>query len=72
MDGEVDGDVRAKRYVIVTAEGVVHGNIEAADVYIGGTVHGDIWAIELELFGSAKCHGEIEARRITKDSLDEA
>jgi len=56
----------------VTPEGVVHGDIEAADVYIGGTVHGDIWAIELELYGSAKCHGQIEARRITKDRPDDA
>ncbi|WP_457592161.1 bactofilin family protein [Hydrogenimonas sp.] len=70
IGGEVEGDVIAKSYVIVTPGAVVHGKIEARDVYVGGTVHGDIWAIELELYGSAECNGEIEAIRITKDETN--
>ena len=70
IDGEVEGDVVAENYIIVTASGVVHGKVEARDVYISGTVHGEIWAIELELYEGADCRGDIEAIRITKEGAD--
>jgi len=66
IDGEVTGDVVAENYIIVTASGVVHGKVEARDVYISGRVYGEIWAIELELYEGAECLGEIEARRIRR------
>ena len=66
IDGEVEGDVKAESYVIVTSTGVVKGDVEARDVYIGGTVYGDIWAIELELYEGAECLGSIEVIRTTK------
>lgn len=66
IDGEVEGDVIAESHVIVTASGVVRGNVEAREVYVGGRVCGDIWAIELELYEGAECGGEIEAMRIMK------
>ncbi|BBG66554.1 hypothetical protein NNO_1851 [Hydrogenimonas sp.] len=50
----------------MTSTGVVKGDVEARDVYIGGTVYGDIWAIELELYEGAECLGSIEAIRTTK------
>lgn len=68
VDGEVEGDVVAKSYVIITSTGVVRGKVEAREVYLSGSVYGDIWCIELEIFGGGECSGEIEAMRVTKES----
>ncbi len=70
IDGEVEGDVIAQSYVIVTTEGVVHGRIEANDVYVSGTVYGDIKAAILEFYEGAKCYGKTEATLKKKDEAD--
>ncbi|WP_300364676.1 polymer-forming cytoskeletal protein [Hydrogenimonas sp.] len=66
VDGEIDGSVEAKSYVIVAKGGVVHGDIHAREVYLDGVVNGDIWAIEVEIYDNGVCHGHIEAIRINK------
>ncbi|WP_286336343.1 bactofilin family protein [Hydrogenimonas cancrithermarum] len=67
IDGEVEGNVEAKSYVIVAKGAVVHGDIHAAEVYLSGTVHGDIWALEIERYATGVCHGQIEAFKINED-----
>ncbi len=68
IDGEVEGDVAAKSYVIVAKGAVVHGQIHAREVYLGGIVVGDIWAVEVEIYDGGVCHGHIEAIKIKRDN----
>ncbi|MCF6201759.1 MAG: polymer-forming cytoskeletal protein [Hydrogenimonas sp.] len=64
VDGEVEGDIIAKGYVIVAPGGRVRGSVVAKDVYLGGRVEGDIWSIELEIYDGGVCLGDIESMRV--------
>ncbi|WP_201354085.1 bactofilin family protein [Hydrogenimonas urashimensis] len=68
VDGEVLGNVEAKSYVIVAKGAVIHGEVHAAEVYLGGTVIGDIWALEVDQSDTGVCRGSIEAFKINKDT----
>ena len=64
IDGMVTGDVTAADFVIVAPGGVVYGDVEATEVYVGGVVVGDIRAEWIELYDTGICHG----RRSLKES----
>ena len=57
-----------KSYAIVAPGAIVHGDLHAREVYLGGIVIGNIWAIEVDIYGTGVCHGEIEAIKIKKET----
>ena len=65
IEGEVVGQIRAGRQVLVSREGRVEGDIYAPEVIIGGHVQGSIFAddrVELQTTGSVT--GDISTRRV--------
>lgn len=65
VDGRIDGSVTGARQVLLGRGGVVHGNVIADEVVIGGVVDGAILAAErLELQGTAIVNGDIETKSI--------
>lgn len=67
IDGEVRGNVEAATYVIVARGAKVDGSIHAREVYLGGEVNGDIWAIEVEIDETGICLGTIEAVKVKRE-----
>ena len=59
--------MEAKSYVIVAEGAVIHGDIHAAEVYLGGIVIGNIWALEVAQYGKGVCHGTIEAFKVNEE-----
>jgi cytoskeletal protein CcmA (bactofilin family) len=65
VDGRVEGSVTGARQVLIGQGGVVHGNVVADEVVIGGVIDGAILAAErLELQGTAIVSGDIETKSI--------
>ena len=65
VDGRIDGSVTGARQVLLGRGGIVHGNVIADEVVIGGVVDGAIRAGErLELQGTAVVNGDIETKSI--------
>lgn len=65
VEGEVLGQIRADRQVLVSRDGRVEGDIYAPEVIIGGHVQGSIYAderVELQTTGSVT--GDISTRRV--------
>ena len=67
IDGTVLGDVEAATYVIVAEGARVEGDIHAREVYLGGLVTGDIWAVEVDRLEKGRCLGTIEAMKVNED-----
>ena len=66
IEGTVDGHVRAKTQVLVAKGGVVHGDIETAEVIVGGVVNGAIRARgRVEVQAGASIEGDITTLRIS-------
>lgn len=66
IEGTVDGQVRAKTQVLVAKGGVVHGDIETAEVIVGGVVNGAIRARgRVEVQAGASIEGDITTLRIS-------
>lgn len=65
VEGIVNGNVRARHQVLVAKDGVVHGDIDAREAIVGGSVDGAIRAIErVEVQAGASVTGDITTRRI--------
>jgi cytoskeletal protein CcmA (bactofilin family) len=67
IEGEVEGDLRARGgQVLVAPGGVVQGDVEAALTVVAGEVRGKIVATELvELKAGSVVYGDITTPRIT-------
>ncbi len=67
VEGEVEGDLRAKGgQILVAPGGLVEGDLEAALAVVAGEVRGQIVAAELvELKAGSVVHGNITTPRIT-------
>lgn len=66
IDGGFEGIIRTDKPILVGATGKVKGDIYAKSAIIGGTVIGNIYAIEkVLLLSTAKVKGDIEASSIT-------
>ncbi len=66
VDGQIEGSVTGARQLLLGRGGVIHGNIAADEIVIGGLVDGSIVAGEkLELQSTAVVNGDIETRSIT-------
>ena len=68
IDGTVNGDVTSEGVIVISSEGVVNGNISAADVKISGKVQGNVTVIgKLELVSNGKLFGDIKASSLSID-----
>ncbi len=58
IDGEVNGDVRAKA-VVIDINGIVHGQVAAEDVIVRGRIIGPIRALHVHLLNGCHVEGDI-------------
>ena len=65
VDGRVEGSLTGARQVIVGRDGVIHGNVKAAEVILAGTVDGSIVATDrAELQSGAAVNGDVTTKTI--------
>jgi cytoskeletal protein CcmA (bactofilin family) len=65
VDGEIHGSITGARQVLLGRGGVIHGNVAAGEVVVGGAVEGSVSAIDrLELQATASVAGDIDTRSI--------
>lgn len=66
--GKVEGDIKAGGDVYVESTSSINGNIYGSNVYISGTIKGNILSKGLlHLMASAKLFGDIEVNAIVTD-----
>jgi cytoskeletal protein CcmA (bactofilin family) len=66
VDGKILGNIESTAGVLVGAEALIEGNINAEIVMIGGTVKGNITAPEgIEILPKAKMIGDIKTNILT-------
>jgi len=58
IDGEVNGDVRA-RAVVVDVNGVIHGEVAAEDVIVRGRIIGPIRGLHVHILNGAHVEGDV-------------
>ena len=65
VDGRIEGSISGARQIIVGRDGSVHGNVQATEVILAGTVDGSLAATErAELQGTATITGDVQTRVI--------
>ena len=64
VDGKFEGDVDNAKYVTVSKNGFMKGNISAEGVVIIGTLEGDICADSVEILSTAKLNGNVRSKKI--------
>ncbi len=65
VDGRVEGTLHRADTLIIGAGGTVVGNIEAREVVIGGTLHGNLTVTErVEVQATASVRGDIRAAAV--------
>ena len=65
VDGRVEGSLHREDTLIIGAGGTVIGNIEAREVVIGGTLHGNLTVSErVEVQATATITGDIRAAAV--------
>jgi len=65
IDGRVEGSLHRADTLIVGAEGVVIGDVEAREVVIGGSLNGNLSVSgRVEVQASATVHGDIRAAAV--------
>lgn len=65
IDGRVEGSLNGARQVIIGRDGVVHGNVQAAEVILAGTIEGTVGATDrAELQGTAVVNGDVNTKVI--------
>lgn len=65
VEGTIEGAVRGARQLLLGRTGVIHGDIHAGDVVIGGKIVGNVVAKErTEIQGSASIEGDIHTKSI--------
>ncbi|MBQ7920844.1 MAG: polymer-forming cytoskeletal protein [Lachnospiraceae bacterium] len=68
IDGTVEGNVKVSGQLIVGAGGVIHGDVEATSIVIGGEIIGNVIAPErAELITTAKLIGDLKTGAIVID-----
>lgn len=58
VDGEINGDVRA-RAVVVDINGIVHGEVAAEDVIVRGRIIGPIRGVHVHILNGAHVEGDV-------------
>jgi len=64
IDGRLEGNVDNAKYVTVSKNGVVKGDITAQGVVVIGSVTGNIVADNVEILSTAKIKGNIRSKSI--------
>ena len=64
VDGKLEGNVDNAKYVTVSKNGSMKGNISAKGVVIIGTLEGDICADSVEILSTAKLNGNVRSKKI--------
>ncbi len=68
VDGKLIGDIKIKGDCYVGNNATIHGNIEAANVHLSGTVEGNILASGiLKILSTAKLYGNIKVSSFVAD-----
>lgn len=66
IDGTINGDVTSSGTIVVANDGVVNGNISAADVKISGMVKGNVTVTgKIDLVADGKLIGDIKAASLS-------
>lgn len=64
IDGIIKGDLTGENGIVIGNNGMVEGNVCAAEVIVYGTVKGNIEADKLELKRGANVNGDISANNL--------
>lgn len=65
IDGRLNGSIRRAGSVIIGSDAVIQGGVNAAEIVVGGTIQGNIIAVErVELQATAVVNGNIEANSV--------
>jgi len=64
IDGTIRGDIRVSNHVIVSANGLIEGNIEAPDILCSGKISGEITCERLEVMRHATLQSSIETKHL--------
>jgi len=65
VDGLVEGNVKARRQVLVSKDGTVKGDVQSTEVIVGGRIEGSVKAEgRVEVQTSATVVGDILTKRI--------
>lgn len=64
VDGRLEGNVDNAKYVTVSKNGIVKGDITAQGIVVIGSVTGSIVADSVELLSTAKIKGNIRTKNI--------
>lgn len=68
IDGLVKGIVKSEGKIIVGNGGKVEGKIEANEIFVGGTVEGELFATEkVEANPTGRIYGDIHTKRLIVD-----
>ena len=68
IDGLVKGRVESDGKVIIGRGGMVEGTVDAVEIYVGGTVNGELYASEkVEANPTGEIYGDICTKRLIVD-----
>ena len=68
INGNVVGEVIVTGNVVIGSSSVINGNIKAENVYLAGTVNGNITATnQLQMTSTAKVIGDVDVKNIIID-----
>jgi len=68
IDGVINGDITSKECVFVGKNGKIHGNIQASNIMIAGTIQGNMNIAErIEATATSKIKGDIVAKSLAID-----
>lgn len=68
IDGLVKGIVKSEGKIIVGNGGKVEGKIEANEIFVGGTIEGELFATEkVEANPTGRIYGDIHTKRLIVD-----
>lgn len=65
VEGVVNGTIRAERQILIAREGSIEGDLHAAEVVVGGRVHGAVTATDrVEVQTGATVNGDVTTKRL--------
>lgn len=68
VDGLVRGTVSSEGKVIIGRDGKVEGTVEAAEIYVGGIIEGELFAsVKVEASKTGRIFGDIHTKSLIVD-----
>ena len=68
IDGQVTGDVMVDEGLILGEKGSIHGNVITKEMFVYGTVTGNIQASSIEIKSTGKVSGEIRTQTLSVEN----